>query len=485
MQIRVADLEQLRLLPQDEAVEFLLRKPEDQWLERVSARIAGRQLGDLMVGFANAEGGLIPIGLHDGLIEGISRVGKRVNDWRQAAMDFTVPPVRHKFDFIDVTNSSGEIDQVAVIEIEPSERVHETVKRETFLRVGDENRRLGPLEIQELRYDKGESSFDGSPVAAGVPAELDDKLLKTYVGRIRARGTMGASLRARGLATLDDADGIRPTIAGLLVFGTSPQEALPQAFIRILRYQGSSRETGARANVVADRRLEGPIPKQIDQARRLLRRWLPRAVRLQREGRFEPSTVIPEFVWLEAIVNALTHRSYSIGGDHIRVEIFEDRVEVESPGRLPGLVRVEDIRSSRFARNPRIARALSDLGYGRELGEGVNRMFEEMNRAGLPDPVYSQQSASVRVILLADPLAGRILDRLPSGSERFVEFLSRNGRATTTQAVELLGASRPTVLRYLHDLTAAELLEHVGTSLKDPRGYWRLTRGSTDGLSRG
>jgi DNA-binding IclR family transcriptional regulator len=83
----------------------------------------------------------------------------------------------------------------------------------------------------------------------------------------------------------------------------------------------------------------------------------------------------------------------------------------------------------------------------------------------------------VRVILLADPISRRILDRLPIGSERFVEYLSRAGRVTTTQAVELLAASRPTALRYLHDLAAAGLIEPVGTSLKDPRGYWRLSRG--------
>ncbi len=138
---------------------------------------------------------------------------------------------------------------------------------------------------------------------------------------------------------------------------------------------------------------------------------------------------------------------------------------------------MENIRSTRFARNPRIARALSDLGYGRELGEGVNRMFEEMHRVGLPDPVYNQGPASVRVILLADPIAARILDRLPRGSERFVEHLSRVGRTTTTEAIDLLSASRPTVLRHLRELQTHGLIEHVGTSLKDPRGYWRLSRG--------
>lgn len=121
---------------------------------------------------------------------------------------------------------------------------------------------------------------------------------------------------------------------------------------------------------------------------------------------------------------------------------------------------------------------MSDLGYGRELGEGVDRMFEEMSRAGLPDPVYSERSMSVQVTLLADQLAGRMLERLPVGSERFVEFLSRGDRVTTTQAVELLGVSRPTALKYLHELRKGELIEHVGSSLKDPRGFWRIRRGT-------
>lgn len=471
-----AGIEQLRLLPDDEIVEFLTTRREDQWLDRKSARVAARQLGDILVAFANAEGGLVVIGINAGRVEGVGAAGARVNDWRQAAVDYTEPPVRHRFELVPCTNAAGDQDSVVVIEVESSDRVHTNVRGETFLRIGDENRRLGIVEAQELRFDKGESTYDGSPVASAELSDIDAGLVARYVRRIRA-SSGDVALAARGLI-VERRNVVRPTVAGLLTLGSQPQREFPEAFVRLLRYQGSSRETGTRLNVVADRRLEGPIPAQIDAARRLLRRWLPAATRLERSGHFGSSTLIPEHAWLEAIVNAVTHRSYSIGGDHIRVELFDDRLEVESPGRLPGLVRLENIRSTRFARNPRIARALSDLGYGRELGEGVNRMFEEMRRAGLPDPVYHQGPASVRVVLLADPVAARILDRLPRGSERFVEHLSRVGRITTTEAADLLGASRPTVLRHLHELETHGLIEHVGTSLKDPRGYWRVSRGN-------
>jgi len=465
---------QLRLLPSDDAVGLVVRRPEDQWLDRTSAKSDARHIADMMVGFANAEGGIIAIGVHSGRIEGVRRVGaSRMNDWRQAAIDFTQPPVRHRFECMPCVNDEGEADEIAVIEVEASERVHTNAKGQVYLRVGDENRRLGAREVQELFYDKGESTFDGAVVRDGKLVELDSDLVDRYVHSVRARGAVDEVLIARGLAVAQGSV-IQPTTAGLLVLGKTPQVVLPEALVRLLRYRGSSRETGTRANVVADRRIEGGVVNQINAARRILRRWIPRAIRLGDEGRFVTTTLIPEFVWLEALVNAVTHRSYSLGGDHVRLEVFDDRVEVTSPGRLPGLVRLENIRSTRFARNPRIARALSDLGYGRELGEGVNRMFEEMSRAGLPDPVYEQGPSSVRVILLADPLARRILDRLPTGSERFIEYLSRMSRVTTTEAVDLLGLSRPTVLRHLQQLAEHGLIEHVGTSLKDPRGYWRV-----------
>jgi ATP-dependent DNA helicase RecG len=476
MKTRDADISQLQEMPEADVLDFLVNQPEDQWLERISARTQPRTLADLLVGFANAEGGLLVAGIHDGTIEGVA-ASNRLNGWRQAALDFTLPPVRHRFDLLPCVNSKGQRDELALIEIEPSERVHTTVKRAEFLRVGDENRKLGPLEAQELRYDKGESAYDGSIVSGTSLEDLDELMLEAYVDYVKPTTSLDLVLQARGLARERNGE-LELTVAGLLVLGRDPQVHLPAAFLRVLRYAGSSREAGSRSNVIVDERLEGPIPFQVAAAREYIEHALPTAMRLQSPGRFAETTLIPEFVWLEAVVNAVTHRSYSMGGDHVRIELFEDRLEVESPGRLPGLVRPESIRSSRFARNPRVARAMGDVGYGRELGEGVDRMFEEMNRAGLPDPVYTERQGSVQVTLLADPLAGRLLDRLPSGSERFVEFLSRGDRVTTTQAVDLLGVSRPTALKYLHDLRSKNLIEHIGTSLKDPRGYWRIRRGS-------
>lgn len=168
-------IEQLKLLLETERIAALLARQEDQWFDLKSPRTQARALGDTMIGFANAEGGLITLGIQDGTVEGVARSG-RVNDWRQAALDHTSPPVRHRFETVPCINDRGHPDEVVLIEVEPSERVHENRKGEVFLRVGDENRRLGLLEAQELHYDKSDSIYDAT-AAGGV--QIEDLMVRS------------------------------------------------------------------------------------------------------------------------------------------------------------------------------------------------------------------------------------------------------------------------------------------------------------------
>lgn len=168
-------IEQLKLLLETERIDALLARQEDQWFDLKSPRTQARALGDTMIGFANAEGGLITLGIQDGTVEGVARSG-RVNDWRQAALDHTSPPVRHGFETVPCINDRGHPDEVVLIEVEPSERVHENRKGEVFLRVGDENRRLGLLEAQALHYDKSDSIYDAT-AAGGV--QIEDLMVRS------------------------------------------------------------------------------------------------------------------------------------------------------------------------------------------------------------------------------------------------------------------------------------------------------------------
>ncbi len=454
-----------------ERAAALLRIREDQWFDRKSARITGKDLAESLVAFANADGGFIVIGLWDGQVEGISQaVGGRVSEWQQAAFDFTVPSVPARTQFVECINRSGVLDQLMVIEIQPSQQVHATRRDDVFLRVGDENRRLTFAQRQELVYDKGQSNFETTVVPNVDLADLDQGLLGVYAEAVHHPAPLRL-LSARGLMTRSG----QPTVGAVLLFAKEPQRWFPEASTRVLRYRGVERGTGARQQLLHDRRIDGPVPHQLTEARKEIFDLLPTRSALGRDGRFEQIGLIPQDAWLEALVNAAVHRSYSVSGDHIRVEIFDDRIEIESPGRFPGIADTSDpLRVTRFARNPRIARVCADLSFGQELGEGIRRIFEEMRLAGLSDPSYFQTSGSVRVTLSSAPVDRELESRLPPGARDIASLVRQTGRLSTGEIIAASGLSRPVVIRQLKSLQEAGILERHGHSPKDPRAYWAL-----------
>jgi len=453
----------------------LLALAEDQWFDRKSARIAPRDLGPPLTAFANAEGGTIVIGLHNGEVEGCRQHQDKLNSFRQAAIDFTVPPTRVSFSEVKCVNSRGDDDFLLVIRVEPGERVHEVQSGDCYLRVGDETRKLNYHQRQELEFDKGQSQYDGFPCPDVTISDLDTQLIEDY------RESTGASsaqslLKARSLLTRAGA----VTNAAYLLFGTHPQDVFPQAYVRVIRFLTNERGTGARLGIEegADRRIEGPIPQCIDEAAAVIDELLPRRRYLGESGRFEAHPIVPRDAWLEGLVNAVIHRSYSLVGDHIRVEIYPNRIEMESPGRFPGLANpAKPLEISRFARNPRIARVCADLRIGQELGEGIKRIFDEMKRGGLTDPVYKQTSGSVRLVLAAVPrLDPRLAARLPAMSQPILEALRAADRPLGTGDIaEIVGMSRPATSARLKALEAEHLVEWSGKSPKDPRAVWILT----------
>lgn len=454
---------------------LLLASQEDQWFDRKSVAIAAKDLGPALVAMANAEGGVLVIGLSAGKVQGIRRHASKLNDFRQAPIDFTVPPVRARFDQVHCVNDEGENDTLLVIRIDPGERVHELQNGDCYLRIGDESRRLNYNQRQELEFDKGQSQYDGFPVAGVKLESLDQALIQNYRDRTGAKASTKGLFAARSLLTIRG----ELTNAGYLLFASRPQELFPQAYIRVVRFLTTERGTGARLGIddSSDLRIEGPIPRAIQEASAVIDSLVPRRRALGDSGLFESRPIVPRDAWLEGVVNAVIHRSYSLAGDHIRVEIYPNRIEIESPGRFPGLANpTRPLEISRFARNPRIARVCADLRIGQELGEGIKRIFDEMRLVGLTDPIYKQTQGSVRLILQATSrIDARTAARLPKGSQRMLDIMRSAGRDLSTgdlaSAVEL---SRPATITRLRALEALGLIRWVGKSPRDPRAVWTI-----------
>ncbi len=453
----------------DDIGPALLAIPENQWYERKSARVAARELANVEIAFANAEGGTIVIGLSEDRIEGVEGHDGRVNAQRQAAMDFTEPLVRAHAREVECTNSSGTPDRLLVIEVEPSDVVHHNGRDEVYLRVGDETRRLSFTQRQELMYDKGQSVFDGTTVRDVTEDDLNWEAIYDWTEALDALDPERL-LRRRGLLR---EDGV--TAAAVLLFGKDPQVSYPNAYVRLLRYGGTVRETGGRQQLLKDQTFDGTIDEILTRATEAVRDSQPTTRRLSSTGRFANMPMIPEEAWVETIVNAVIHRSYSLGGDHIRVEIFDDRIEVVNAGRFPGLAEASDPRKAmRFARNPRIARVCTEQGWAQELGEGIRRMFEEMALFGLPAPSYHQTAGSVRVVLTATSIDPNVAGQMPPGWHDVVAALRQAGHLRTGEVTELLGVTRPTAIRRLREMEHLGVIQWVGKSDTDPRAFWTL-----------
>ena len=188
----------------------------------------------------------------------------------------------------------------------------------------------------------------------------------------------------------------------------------------------------------------------------------------------------PEEAWLEGIVNALCHRSYNVQGNAIYIKHFDNRLEISNSGPLPAQVTVENIKCERFARNPRVARVLEDLGYVRQLNEGVSRIYESMEKSMLSVPEYREDNGNV-YLTLRNKISGHsktihdsIMEKIEQNwnsyndtQRKIFEFLFFINQGTLKDLLEHTGINENTVRGYLNTFVADNLLEKVSTKQRD------------------
>lgn len=394
----------------DPRIERLLANREWQVFECKRARIKPRDALSAVVALANAEGGGLVLGLEDpekaeglnrlyGISEGPDNVGELLN---LIPKQITPPIAGIDHQEIAIVNRAGRLDSLLVIRIPKSPEVHSTRDGDTVLRRGRSNRRLTAEEIVQLKYAKGELHVEDEPAPQVRIDDLNQESLQQYLAAVGSEGAdLWAFLRKNGL-TARQGDQLVLSKAGALLFAENPTIALrAKCGIKLAVYQGTARQLGAAPNLKGKPvTIEGPLYKQIRDCLTFLRRWRDETTPVLSGATFRPSYQYPDYALQEAIANAVIHRDYSIQND-IQVRIFDDRIEVESPGGLAGRVTIQNIREERFARNPVILRTLNRFpeAPNLDIGEGVKRMFAAVRQAGLTDPVY-QAPTGRHVVLL-------------------------------------------------------------------------------------
>lgn len=248
-------------------------------------------------------------------------------------------------------------------------------------------------------------------------------------------------------------------------------------------------ETGQHLNITKDVTFDGPIPKVVDGAFSLISSLLREFQFLGQDGKFQSVPEYPEFAWFEGLVNAVTHRDYAFVGDYIRVSIYDDRMEIISPGKLPNTVTLDNIRETRYSRNPRIARTLVEFGWVRELNEGVKRIYTEMQNLLLNDPVFSEPDKVKVQLTLENNIVVRSVRQRDAFKDKFseetltslseyeriaVQIAYERQRVTTRTLSEVIGRSTRSSATILKSLAAQGLLAWHGTSINDPAQYYTL-----------
>ncbi len=474
-------------------IQTLISVSEGQTFDRKSARIDPKGLAVVLVAMANADGGRVAIGIEDdGTITGIDRYIGNVNDLLRVPMDYCVPRVNVHPEYIDCTNNNGDADHILILNVEQSNRLHATSADEAYIRVGDKSHKLGFEERMQLMFAKGVCYFEDEPVAKAGIEDLDLKCVEEYCARI-GYGRDALTYLRSNKNFITEKDG-REYVSGaaILLFGIAPQRWFPRARVRVVCYDGTQELTGAQMNVVKDEMFEGRIIDMTRAALAFVKTQIREHTFLGEGAVFRTVPDYPEFCWTELIVNAIAHRDYSIFGTDIQVKIFSDRLTVESPGILPGMVRIGNLRTTHFSRNPKIAQMLHEYEYVREFGEGIDRIYREMAEVGQPAPEFKQYDfmlrATIRKVVPQDDTQGvkdtdnqmhqgGTQDGTQDGTQGGTQELSDkiygkikdNPNITMDELAVSLNVGRRTIARHLKQMS--DRVHYVGSGYS---GHWEV-----------
>ena len=368
-------------------IQEITTRKEDQTFDCKSIQIEPKALAVPIVAFANADGGVIAIGVSDKTrkIEGVDQRTEKLNELLRVPLDFCNPSVPITTDLVPCTDKVGNDNHILLMYIPASSELHANQADEAYMRVGDKSRKLSFEERIQLMYDKGERYYEDTAVYGATVDDIDMTAVERYTELIGYTKSAKQYLHENnGFLTTNAKGEEQVSVACILLFGKYPQKFFPRGRTRFIRYKGTEERVGAEMNVIKDVTFEGTILDQVKATIAYLETQVEEHTFLGQHGQFVTNRDYPKFVIQEMVVNACCHRAYNIKGTEIQIKMFDDRLVFESPGRLPGTVKPSNIRHTHFSRNPKIAQFLKAYDYVKEFGEGVDRVCRELEANGTP-----------------------------------------------------------------------------------------------------
>jgi ATP-dependent DNA helicase RecG len=424
---------------------------------------APARLAECLVAFANSDGGTVIIGL-DERGKTLQRVyAEELEGALKAAERLCRPAVVTGWEQLE-----GPDGTTYAITVPRSPELHSLADGRVLIRAGAENRPLGGEEIRQLAATKSAGDFEAEAMAGAVRADLDDGVIAEYVEKRQQRQRRALSQTPdellRQIGALDE-HGL-PTHSGILLFGKNPQHFIPQSGLVFVKFIGTEpRGEEGLAGYGRREEVSGPLARIIEGAWKIV--WEEMNVGAVVKGlERQEISEYPPFAVREALVNSVCHRDYRLKGRRIELRMYTDRMEVISPGGLPGFITVDNIVEEHFSRNPRLVAGLFQWGYIEELGLGIDRMIEDMVQAGHPPPKFKAAPYAFTVTLYnarerkATPKWETVMNERQA---RAVTFIRENGRITNRDYQQLCPDVSPETLRLdLGDLVDRGVLLKIG-----------------------
>lgn len=362
-----------------------------------------------MVAFANAEGGVIFLGVDDeGVVRGIPahRAGD-VETWMiDVASNNCDPPIRPILRRERLPGPTGVHRLVILVEVRRGLYVHGTSGGRHYIRVGSTRQLLRGAMLARLFQERGRAFiFDEQPVPETTGDDLDGDRLELFFASGPRTIPWPDLLRNTRMTATGENDMDRPTLAGLLAFGKAPQAHLFSACVEAAVYRGSRLTSD---DLVHSDSIKGRVDAQIDDATAFVERFMLKPAR-KPVGRVDHPQYEIGAVH-EAIVNAVAHRDYSIFGSKIRLFLFADRLELYSPGSLPNTMTLDTMPYRVFTRNQLLVSFLSRMKSRRtghafleSRGEGVRKIIEASEAHSGRRPEYALFGEELRLTIWAKP----------------------------------------------------------------------------------
>lgn len=423
----------------------LQERPEGHLFDRKSRAIKPAKLSQSFSSFSNADGGELIVGIED---DGSWRGFDSMEDANEL-LSVAAAVMRSDFYSVDFIEHSEFHTFGVLFSIDRHPIVVESTSREVYQRNGAQNRQLSGEPLQALIRSKGESRYELTATSATV----DELSTSDAMAEFMSGGSLWADpiefLRKNLLLNEDHG-----TIAATLLFSDIPQVHLPNSAVKLYRYRTSGTEERAHLDGQPET-LEGPITALIRASKNRVDEIVATIPRLESEGFI--NVRYPTEALHEILTNALLHRDYGMQ-DYVHVKIFDNRIEIESPGRLHGQVTVQNILDERSARNPQIQRIINKFpeAPNRDIGEGLNTAFQAMERLRLSYPTIEELSDRVRVTISHEPLA--------SPEKAIMDAAEKFGSINNSEAREVTKIDQErTIRRIFEQLTESGQLYRRGS----------------------